>query len=93
LGEFKDTWPDLGTAKSVLECNGKVIDEAKAPTYSRQPVRTVCAGWPTTWAQGAETLEEGEIVLTGSWVTTRFPESRGHISLHDDGGVARWKSR
>ncbi|MFN0040823.1 MAG: 2-keto-4-pentenoate hydratase, partial [Burkholderiales bacterium] len=27
LGEFRTSWPDLGKATSVLECNGKVIDE------------------------------------------------------------------
>lgn len=74
LGEFKSTWPDLGTAKSVLECNGRVIDEGKGSDVLGHPFE------PLRWlanhlnAEG-RTLNKGEIVLTGSWVTTRFPKA------------------
>ena len=74
LGEFKSTWPDLGKATSVLECNGKVIDEGKGSDVLGHPFE------PLRWlanqlnAQG-QTLKAGEIVLSGSWVTTRFPKA------------------
>jgi len=84
LGEFKSTWPDLGTAKSVLECNGKVIDEGKGSDVLGHPFE------PLRWlannlsARG-ETLKKGEIVLTGSWVTTRFPKAGEHYRYTIDG--------
>ena len=77
LGEFKSTWPDLGTAKSVLECNGKVIDEGKGSDVLGHPFE------PLRWLANnlnalGQTLKAGEIVLTGSWVTTRFPKAGEH---------------
>ena len=77
LGEFKTTWPDLGKATSVLECNGKVIDEGNGADVLGHPFE------PLRWlannlnAQG-QTLQTGDIVLTGSWVTTRFPKAGEH---------------
>ncbi len=74
LGEFNATWPDLGTARSVLECNGEVIDEGKGSDVLGHPFE------PLRWlannlnAEG-RMLNKGEIVLTGSWVTTRFPKA------------------
>lgn len=74
LGEFKGTWPDLGTARSVLECNGEVIDEGKGSDVLGHPFE------PLRWLANNLNAEErmlnkGEIVLTGSWVTTRFPKA------------------
>jgi 2-keto-4-pentenoate hydratase len=74
LGEFTGTWPDLGTATSVLECNGKVIDEGKGSDVLGHPFE------PLRWLANnlnelGQTLKKGEIVLTGSWVTTRFPKA------------------
>jgi 2-keto-4-pentenoate hydratase len=77
LGEFKDSWPDLGIATSVLECNGKVIDEGKGADVLGHPFE------PLRWlannlSELGRTLNKGEIVLTGSWVTTRFPKAGEH---------------
>ena len=74
LGDFKSTWPDLGKAKSVLECNSKVIDEGKGSDVLGHPFE------PLRWLANnlnalGQTLKTGEIVLTGSWVTTRFPKA------------------
>jgi 2-keto-4-pentenoate hydratase len=74
LGEFKSAWPDLGAARSVLECNGKVIDEGKGADVLGHPFE------PLRWLANNlnaldQTLKAGEIVLTGSWVTTRFPKA------------------
>jgi len=84
LGEFSTTWPDLGTAKSVLECNGKVIDEGKGADVLGHPFE------PLRWLannlnQLGQTLKEGEIVLTGSWVTTRFPKAGEHYRYTIEG--------
>ncbi len=77
LGEFQSTWPDLRTATSVLECNGKVIDEGKGSDVLGHPFE------PLRWLANnlnelGQTLHQGEIVLTGSWVTTRFPKADEH---------------
>lgn len=77
LGQFTGTWPDLGTATSVLECNGKVIDEGKGADVLGHPLE------PLRWLANnlnelGQTLNKGEIVMTGSWVTTRFPKAGEH---------------
>lgn len=77
LGEFKNFWPDLGTATSVLECDGKAIDEGKGSDVLGHPFE------PLRWIANnlnelGQTLNKGEIVLTGSWVTTRFPKAGQH---------------
>jgi 2-oxo-3-hexenedioate decarboxylase/2-keto-4-pentenoate hydratase len=74
LGEFKTSWPDLAQARSILECDGEVIDQGYGRDVLGHPFE------PLRWlannlsAQG-ETLKAAEIVLTGSWVTTRFPKA------------------
>jgi 2-keto-4-pentenoate hydratase len=74
LGEFRSSWPDLAATRSTLECNGKVIDQGQGRDVLGHPFE------PLRWlannlsARG-ETLKKGEIVLTGSWVTTRFPKA------------------
>jgi 2-keto-4-pentenoate hydratase len=85
LGEFKSSWPDLGGAVSVLECDGKIIDRGFGRDVLGHPFE------PLRWlannlrAQG-QTLKPGEIVLTGSWVTTRFPKA-GERYRHTIEGV------
>ncbi|MEO8005578.1 MAG: fumarylacetoacetate hydrolase family protein [Betaproteobacteria bacterium] len=88
LGEFTNTWPDLGSATSVLECNGKVIDEGKGSDVLGHPFE------PLRWLANnlnelGQTLNKGEIVLTGSWVTTRFPKAGEHYkyTIKDVGSV------
>jgi 2-keto-4-pentenoate hydratase len=68
----------------VLECNGKVIDEGKGSDVLGHPFE------PLRWlanhlnAQG-QALKAGEIVLTGSWVTTRFPKAGEHYRYTIEG--------
>lgn len=77
IGEFNSSWPDLASARSTLECDGKVIDQGYGRDVLGHPFE------PLRWlannlsAQG-RTLQAGEIVLTGSWVTTRFPSAGEH---------------
>ena len=77
LGEFVSAWPDLAAATSVLECNGQVIDKGKGADVLGHPFE------PLRWLANnlnalGQTLKAGEIVLTGSWVTTRFPKAGEH---------------
>jgi 2-keto-4-pentenoate hydratase len=89
LGEFQTSWPDLGTATSVLECDGKVVDEGKGSDVLGHPFE------PLRWlannlSELGQSLHAGEIVLTGSWVTTRFPQAGEHYkyTIHGVGTVA-----
>lgn len=88
LGEFKTSWPDLGSATSALECDGKVVDEGKGSDVLGHPFE------PLRWlannlSELGQTLHAGEIVLTGSWVTTRFPKAGEHYryTIHGVGTV------
>ena len=72
LGDWRAAWPDLAAARGTVECNGQVIDQGYGRDVLGHPFE------PLRWlanhlsAQG-ETLHAGEIVSTGSLVTTRFP--------------------
>jgi 2-keto-4-pentenoate hydratase len=84
LGDFKSTWPDLGAAKSVLECNGRVIDEGKGSDVLGHPFE------PLRWLannlnEHGHALKADEVVLTGSWVTTRFPKAGEHYRYTIEG--------
>jgi len=73
-GEYVTTWPDLAAASGVVELDGAVIDEGHGRDVLGHPFE------PLRWlanhlsARG-ETLHAGEIVSTGSLVTTRFPKA------------------
>jgi len=84
LGEFRTTWPDLANTPSILECNGKVIDEGRGRDVLGHPFE------PLRWLANnlnelGHALNKGEIVLTGSWVTTRFPKAGEHYRHTIDG--------
>jgi 2-keto-4-pentenoate hydratase len=84
LGQFTGQWPDLAAARSVLECNGKVIDEGKGSDVLGHPFE------PLRWlanslSRQGETLNASDIVLTGSWVTTRFPKAGERYKYTIDG--------
>jgi len=84
LGEWCTNWPDLAAARGVVELDGKVIDEGHGRDVLGHPFE------PLRWlanhlsAQG-ETLHAGEIVSTGSLVTTRFPEAGQHYRFTVEG--------
>lgn len=73
LGEFRETWPDLAKVRGTVERNGEAIDQGEGSAVLGHPFA------PVVWlanhlsARG-EALRAGEIVSTGSLVTTRFPE-------------------
>ena len=77
LGTFVASWPELSEARSILECDGKVIDQGVGRDVLGHPFE------PLRWlannlSRQGQTLRAGEIVLTGSWVTTRFPKAGEH---------------
>jgi 2-keto-4-pentenoate hydratase len=74
LGEWRTSWGDLAAVRGVVELNGEAIDEGHGRDVLGHPFE------PLRWlanhlsARG-ETLHAGEIVSTGSLVTTRFPKA------------------
>lgn len=74
LGEWRTAWPDLAAARGTLLCNDEKIDEGHGRDVLGHPFE------PVRWlaehlsARG-EGLNAGEIVSTGSLVTTRFPKA------------------
>ena len=74
LGDWRTTWPDLASVRGVVELNGEVIDEGHGRDVLGHPFE------PLRWlanhlSSRGETLHAGEIVSTGSLVTTRFPKA------------------
>ena len=72
LGAWCTSWPDLAAARGIVECNGKAIDQGHGRDVLGHPFE------PLRWManhlrERGETLHTGEIVSTGSLVTTRFP--------------------
>ena len=73
LGEFKKDWPDLAAVSGVVMLNGLEVDRGHGRDVLGHPFI------PLTWlanhlAATGEGLRAGDIVLTGSLVTTRFPQ-------------------
>jgi 2-keto-4-pentenoate hydratase len=84
LGTFQSTWPDLAAARGIVQCNGTLIDEGHGRDVLGHPFE------PLRWlanhlsAQG-QTLQAGELVSTGSLVTTRFPSAGDQYRFHVEG--------
>jgi 2-keto-4-pentenoate hydratase len=84
LGAFRSSWPDLAAACGTVECNGKVVDEGHGRDVLGHPFE------PLRWLANhlrteGKTLEAGEIVSTGSLVTTRFPAAGDHYKFSVEG--------
>ena len=84
LGRFQTSWPDLAAARGVVECNGTQIDEG----HGRDVLGHPCE--PLRWlanhlSERGQTLHAGEIVSTGSLVTTRFPVAGDHYKFTVEG--------
>jgi 2-keto-4-pentenoate hydratase len=74
MGAWCTSWPDLAAARGTVELNSKVIDEGHGRDVLGHPFE------PLRWVanhlrEQGQTLEAGEIVSTGSLVTTRFPSA------------------
>jgi 2-keto-4-pentenoate hydratase len=73
-GEYVSHWPDLTAARGTVELNGAVIDQGHGRDVLGHPFE------PLRWLANhlsalGQTLHAGEIVSTGSMVTTRFPQA------------------
>jgi 2-keto-4-pentenoate hydratase len=90
LGEFKTTWPELAPVTGVVRRDGAEIDRGKGADVLGHPFE------PLTWlanhlASSGIGLKAGDLVMTGSLVTTRFPagpeqyefdlSSLGHVQV------------
>jgi 2-keto-4-pentenoate hydratase len=73
LGEFRTAWPDLAAARGLVKRNGIDVDQGHGRDVLGHPFV------PLSWlanhlARTGAGLRAGDVVLTGSLVTTRFPQ-------------------
>lgn len=85
LGDFRPDWPDLATVTGVIAVNGAEVDRGAGADVLGHPFA------PLAWlanhlvARGSA-LRPGDIVLTGSLVTTRFGRA-GEAYRYDVSGL------
>lgn len=84
LGEWRQSWPDLAAARGVVELDGNAIDAGYGRDVMGHPFE------PLRWLANhlgsrGEALHAGEIVSTGSLVTTRFPKAGEHYRFTVEG--------
>lgn len=73
LSEFRDSWPALDAVLGIVRSNGVEVDRGHGRDVLGHPFA------PLAWlanhlAAHGRTLRAGDIVMTGSLVTTRFPK-------------------
>ncbi len=73
LGEFVRDWPELGTIEGVVAADGDAIDRGSGRDVLGHPFHPV-AWLATHLAEQGAGLRAGDIVMTGSLVTTKFPD-------------------
>ncbi|RDJ27796.1 hydratase [Bosea caraganae] len=74
LSEFRDSWPALDAVLGTVRSNGVEVDRGHGRDVLGHPFA------PLAWlanhlAAKGEALRAGDIVMTGSLVTTRFPKT------------------
>ena len=78
LDEFRSSWPDLAAARGVLFIDGKEIDSGHGRDVLGHPF--VPLAWlANRLIMDGSSLKAGDIVLTGSLVTTKFPREPGRF--------------
>ncbi|MCW5623288.1 MAG: fumarylacetoacetate hydrolase family protein [Burkholderiales bacterium] len=84
LGPWCESWPDLAAARGIVECDGLEIDSGHGRDVLGHPFAPLA--WLATHLSGlGQTLRAGEIVSTGSMVTTRFPVAGNHYRFTVEG--------
>jgi 2-keto-4-pentenoate hydratase len=83
-GEYRSSWPDLAAARGTVERNGEMIDQGYGRDVLCHPFE------PLRWLanhlrEQGQMLNAGEIVSTGSLVTTRFPATGEHYRFTVEG--------
>jgi 2-keto-4-pentenoate hydratase len=88
LGEFTQSFPDLAATEAVVSEDGKVVDRGFGRDVLGHPFNSVAWLAMHLAAQGAR-LRAGDIVMTGSVVTTKFPDrfTQYHYELTGCGAV------
>lgn len=72
LSPWVDAWPDLCAAEGVVHANGQAVDRGFGRDVLGDPF--VCVAWLANHLHArGECLRAGQVVMTGSLVTTRFP--------------------
>jgi 2-keto-4-pentenoate hydratase len=72
LSEFRETWPALDTVVGTVTRNGEFLDRGTGADVLGHPFA------PLVWlanhlAERGQALKAGDVVMTGSIVTTKFP--------------------
>jgi 2-keto-4-pentenoate hydratase len=73
LGEFVRPWPDLATIEGFVTVDGVALDRGSGGDVLGHPFHPV-AWLANHLAAEVSGLRAGDIVMTGSLVTTKFPE-------------------
>ena len=88
LGQFQRVWPDLAAVEGVVSLDGAIIDRGWGRDVLDHPFHSV-AWLAAHLAASGSALRAGDIVMTGSLVTTKFPRqsSAYHYELAGLGSV------
>jgi 2-keto-4-pentenoate hydratase len=73
LGEFTPSFPDLAATEAVVSEDGKIVDRGFGRDVLGHPFHSV-AWLAAHLAAHGSLLRAGDIVMTGSVVTTKFPD-------------------
>ena len=73
LGEFVHAWPDLATVEGLVSVDGIPLDRGSGGDVLGHPFQPV-AWLASHLASEGGGLHAGDIVMTGSIVTTKFPD-------------------
>ena len=85
LGEFRSVWPALDQVRGrVLLEDGRLLDEGRGSDVLGHPLA------PVAWLSGhlasrGDCLRAGDVVMTGSLVTTKFPSRAGRYRFEASG--------
>jgi 2-keto-4-pentenoate hydratase len=88
LGSFTPSFPDLAIVEAVVSEDGKIVDRGFGRDVLGHPFNSV-AWLATHLAAQRSQLRAGDIVMTGSVVTTKFPDrsTSYHYELTGCGAV------
>jgi 2-keto-4-pentenoate hydratase len=73
LGPFGRPWPDLTSVEAVVSLDGTIVDRGFGREVLGHPFHSV-AWLATHLAETGSMLRAGDVVMTGSLVTTKFPD-------------------
>ena len=84
VGEFRRSWPDLAVAAGVAYLDGEEVGRGQGGDVLGHPFRSV--GWLAEHlAEEGPGLRAGDIVMTGSIVTTKFPSRASEFRFDVEG--------